>query len=45
MKHVLYLLSVIIFFSCAQQPREPELIDENSFGGELDGKQVELIYP
>jgi len=42
MKHVFYLLSVIILFSCTQQPREPELIDENSFSGEMDGKQVVL---
>jgi aldose 1-epimerase len=42
MKHLFYLLSVIILFSCTQQPRQPQLIDEDSFGGILDGKEVGL---
>jgi aldose 1-epimerase len=43
MKHLFYLLSVIILFSCTQQPRQPQLIDEDSFGGTLDGKEVGLF--
>lgn len=42
MKKIGYILSLMILFSCTQQPKVPVLIDKSGFEKELDGKKVGL---
>jgi aldose 1-epimerase len=43
MKNTFIILAIITMFSCSQNPKQPVLIEANSFGGLVDGKQVELF--
>ncbi len=43
MKYKIYLIAITIVFSCARNPDQPVLIDEDSFGGNIDGKEVRLF--
>jgi aldose 1-epimerase len=43
MKNTFIILAIITIFSCSQKPKQPELIEAGSFGGLVDGKQVELF--
>jgi len=43
MKNTLFILALIVLFSCNGQPDMPELIDDNAFNTQLDGKKVGLF--
>jgi aldose 1-epimerase len=43
MKNTFIILAIITMFSCSPKPKQPVLIDAGSFGGLVDGKQVELF--
>ncbi|SHF08112.1 aldose 1-epimerase [Mariniphaga anaerophila] len=43
MKNLILLLTIIAVAACTPQPKQPELIDEETFAGTLDGKEVELF--
>ena len=42
MRKPILFLAIIALFGCSQQPQQPDLIDENTFSGKLDGKEVNL---
>lgn len=42
MRKPILFLAIIALFACAQQPKQPEVIDENTFSGIIDGKEVNL---
>jgi aldose 1-epimerase len=43
MRTLLLFLAIITLFSCSQQPKQPVLINEDTFAGTIDGKKVELF--
>jgi aldose 1-epimerase len=43
MKNTFIILAIITLFSCSPKPKQPVLIEAGSFGGLVDGKQVELF--
>jgi aldose 1-epimerase len=42
MRKPILFLAIIALFGCSQQSNQPELIDENTFSGMLDGRKVSL---
>jgi aldose 1-epimerase len=42
MRKPILFLAIIALFGCSQQSNQPELIDETTFSGMLDGKKVSL---
>ncbi len=42
MRNILFLLALVILFSCSESPKLPALVDEAKFKTEHDGKPVDL---
>ncbi len=43
MKNTFIILAIITLFSCSPQPKQPEKINEETFAGMVDGKEVKLF--
>lgn len=42
MRKPILFLAIIALIACSKQPQQPELINENTFAGTIDGKEVKL---
>ena len=43
MKKIIFWIALVALFSCTQTPRQPEPVNESTFTGHVDGKQIKLF--